>query len=136
MESSAIFKWDPYTSPRCGVPYRRWNPKLLFWKHWTKQHESWLSESWDFQTATEGCFQCIQIPGQKTIQNFPWPTVRYICCKIYYLSNNLFSIFSFICINYSRLCILREANTDLLYLCPPSLVQISTITFYSSNSTV
>lgn len=32
--------------------------------NWTKQQDSQLSESWDFQTAAEGCFQCIQIPVQ------------------------------------------------------------------------
>lgn len=100
--------------------------------NWTKQQDRQLSESWDFQTVTEGCYQCIQIPDQN-----PWRISHYLHMAIFivqsitYLPINLI-FFSFTCVSYSRLWTLQKAKTEVLQFYPHSSVQISTITLYNT----
>lgn len=83
--------------------------------NWTKQQYIRLSESWDFQTDTEGCSQCIQIPGEN-----PYRISHYLHMSVFvvqtitYLLINLIFFHLHVSVSYSRLWTLQEANIELL----------------------
>lgn len=114
MESTALFKLDPYPSPRYDVPPSHWNPQLLFWKQLNKAAGQQTIWKLRFPDSCWRLFSMHTNSRPKPIQNFPSPTHGYIYCTIYYLSTNQSNIFSFTCVSCSRLWTLQEANTELL----------------------